>query len=75
MHLTDTKDRLKLHVEIERIVSTGQKMSQETENLTRALKGSLKRTPQLAGATQQQYSARRRRHTHCACHVNHFDGY
>lgn len=39
MHLTDTKDRLKLHSEIERIVMTGQKMSQETENLTRALKG------------------------------------
>jgi DNA recombination protein RmuC len=42
MHLTDTKDRLKLHSEIERIVSTGQKMSQETENLTRALKGDVK---------------------------------
>jgi len=42
MHLTDTKDRLKLHSEIERIVSTGQRMSQETENLTRALKGDVK---------------------------------
>ena len=42
MHLTDTKDRLKLHSEIERIVMTGQKMSLETENLTRALKGDVK---------------------------------
>jgi DNA recombination protein RmuC len=42
MHLTDTKDRLKLHAEIERIVLTGQKMSVETENLTRALKGDVK---------------------------------
>lgn len=42
MHLTDTKDRLKLQAEIERIVLTGQKMSQETENLTRALKGDVK---------------------------------
>lgn len=42
MHLTDTKDRLKLHAEIERIVLTGQKMSLETENLTRALKGDVK---------------------------------
>mgnify|MGYP006194233189 CR=1 FL=1 len=42
MHLTDTKDRLKLHAEIERIVLTGQKMSSETENLTRALKGDVK---------------------------------
>jgi DNA recombination protein RmuC len=42
MHLTDTKDRLKLHAEIERIVMTGQKMSVETENLTRALKGDVK---------------------------------
>ena len=42
MHLTDTKDRLKLHAEIERIVMTGQKMSLETENLTRALKGDVK---------------------------------
>ncbi len=42
MHLTDTKDRLKLHTEIERIVMTGQKMSLETENLTRALKGDVK---------------------------------
>jgi DNA recombination protein RmuC len=39
MHLVDTKDRLKLQVEIERIVLTGQKMSLETENLTKALKG------------------------------------
>lgn len=42
MHLTDTKDRIKLHAEIERIVMTGQKMSSETENLTRALKGDVK---------------------------------
>ena len=42
MHLTDTKDRLKLHAEIERIVLTGQKMSTETQNLTRALKGDVK---------------------------------
>lgn len=42
MHLTDTKDRIKLHAEIERIVLTGQKMSSETENLTRALKGDVK---------------------------------
>jgi DNA recombination protein RmuC len=42
MHMTDTKDRLKLHAEIERIVMTGQKMSVETENLTRALKGDVK---------------------------------
>lgn len=42
MHLTDTKDRLQLHAEIERIVLTGQKMSSETENLTRALKGDVK---------------------------------
>ncbi len=42
MHLTDTKDRLKLHAEIERIVLTGNKMSSETENLTRALKGDVK---------------------------------
>lgn len=34
MHLTDTKDRIKLHTEIERIVLTGQKMTTETENLT-----------------------------------------
>jgi DNA recombination protein RmuC len=42
MHLTDTKDRIKLHAEIERIVLTGLKMSTETENLTRALKGDVK---------------------------------
>jgi DNA recombination protein RmuC len=42
MHLTDTKDRLKLHAEIERIVLTGNKMTSETENLTRALKGDVK---------------------------------
>jgi len=42
MHLTDTKDRIKLHSEIERIILTGQKMSSETENLTRALKGDVK---------------------------------
>lgn len=42
MHLTDSKDRIKLHSEIERIVLTGQKMSLDTENLTRALKGDVK---------------------------------
>jgi DNA recombination protein RmuC len=42
MHLSDTKDRLRLHAEIERIVLTGQKMTSETENLTRALKGDVK---------------------------------
>jgi len=42
MHLTDTKDRLKLHAEIEQIMFLGQKMSLETENLTRALKGDVK---------------------------------
>ncbi len=42
MHLIDTKDRLKLHAEIERIHLTSQKMSLETENLTRALKGDVK---------------------------------
>jgi DNA recombination protein RmuC len=42
MHLTDTKDRLKLHAEISRIVEASAKMSQETENLTRALKGDVK---------------------------------
>ena len=42
MHMADTKDRVKLQAEIERIVLTGQKMSVETENLTRALKGDVK---------------------------------
>ena len=42
MHLTDTKDRIKLHAEIERIVMTGQHMTTQTENLTRALKGDVK---------------------------------
>ncbi len=42
MHLTDTKDRLKLQGEIERIMLVSQKMSSETENLTRALKGDVK---------------------------------
>lgn len=42
MHMSDTKDRVRLHAEIERIVLTGQKMSLETENLTRALKGDVK---------------------------------
>ncbi len=42
MHMSDTKDRLKLQSEIERIVLTNQKMSLETENLTRALKGDVK---------------------------------
>ncbi len=39
MHQVDTRDRMKLHAEIERIVLTSQRMSLETENLTRALKG------------------------------------
>ena len=42
MHMVDAKDRIKLSTEIERIVMTGQKMSLETENLTRALKGDVK---------------------------------
>jgi DNA recombination protein RmuC len=42
MHLTDTKDRLKLHSDISRIVEASARMSQETENLTRALKGDVK---------------------------------
>jgi DNA recombination protein RmuC len=42
MHLTDIRDRLKLQHEIERIILTGEKMSIETENLTRALKGDVK---------------------------------
>jgi DNA recombination protein RmuC len=42
MHLSDTKDRVRLFAEIERIVLTGQRMSLETENLTRALKGDVK---------------------------------
>lgn len=42
IHLNETKDRIKLQSEIERIVLTGQKMSVETENLTRALKGDVK---------------------------------
>jgi DNA recombination protein RmuC len=42
MHLSDTKERLKLQNEIERIVLTCQKMSLETENLTRALRGDVK---------------------------------
>ncbi len=42
MHLSDTKDRVRLSAEIERIVLTGQRMSLETENLTRALKGDVK---------------------------------
>lgn len=42
IHTTETRDRLKLQTELERIVLTGQKMSQETENLTRALKGDVK---------------------------------
>ncbi|HXH32771.1 MAG TPA: DNA recombination protein RmuC [Bacteriovoracaceae bacterium] len=39
LHLVDSKDRIRLHAEIERIALTGQRMSLETENLTRALKG------------------------------------
>jgi DNA recombination protein RmuC len=42
MHMVDARDRIKLSTEIERIVMTGQKMSLETENLTRALKGDVK---------------------------------
>jgi DNA recombination protein RmuC len=42
MHLSDTRDRIKLQSEIERIVLTGQKMSTETENLTKALRGDVK---------------------------------
>lgn len=42
IHLTEAKDRVKLQTELERIVLTGQKMSLETENLTRALKGDAK---------------------------------
>lgn len=42
MHLTDTKDRLKLQNEIEKVMLLGQKMTTETENLTRALKGDVK---------------------------------
>lgn len=42
IHMNETKDRIKLQSEIERIVLTGQKMSMETENLTRALKGDVK---------------------------------
>ncbi len=42
IHTTETRDRLKLQTELERIVLTGQKMSQETENLTRALRGDVK---------------------------------
>lgn len=42
IHTSDTRDRLKLQTELERIVLTGQKMSLETENLTRALKGDVK---------------------------------
>lgn len=42
MHLTDTKDRIRLHTEIERLVEASARMGQETENLTRALKGDVK---------------------------------
>lgn len=42
MHVTETRDRIKLQAELERIVLTSQKMSVETENLTRALKGDVK---------------------------------
>lgn len=42
MHISDTRDRIKLQTEIERIVLTGQKMSMETENLTKALRGDVK---------------------------------
>lgn len=42
MHLLETRDRLKLHAEIERIILSSEKMSIETENLTRALKGDVK---------------------------------
>lgn len=42
MHLIDTKDRIKLQTEISRIVEASARMSQETENLTKALKGDVK---------------------------------
>jgi DNA recombination protein RmuC len=42
IHFSDVKDRVRLQAEIERVVLTGQKMSTETENLTRALKGDVK---------------------------------
>ncbi len=42
IHLTDLRDRVKLHAEIERIALAGQQMSLETQNLTRALKGDVK---------------------------------
>ncbi len=42
IHISDSRDRIKLQTEIERIVLTGQKMSLETENLTRALRGDVK---------------------------------
>lgn len=42
IHMTDTKDRIKLHVEIERMIEASARMGQETENLTRALKGDVK---------------------------------
>jgi DNA recombination protein RmuC len=42
MHLTDTKDRLKLHSEITRIAEVSSRLGQEAENLSRALKGDVK---------------------------------
>ncbi len=42
IHMTDTKDRIKLHAELARMVETSLRMSQETENLTKALKGDVK---------------------------------
>jgi DNA recombination protein RmuC len=42
IHLTDSRDRLRLQMEMERINNTGEKMSRETENLIRALKGDIK---------------------------------
>lgn len=42
MHLTDTKDRLKLFSELERMMETSTRLGQEAENLTRALKGDVK---------------------------------
>lgn len=42
MHLTDTKDRLKLHAEITRIAEVSSRLGQEAENLSRALKGDVK---------------------------------
>ncbi|MFL5784605.1 MAG: DNA recombination protein RmuC [Bacteriovoracaceae bacterium] len=42
IHLTDTKDRIKLHAEITRIAEVSSRLGQEAENLSRALKGDVK---------------------------------